>query len=75
MPKKTAKRICTLLVSVAAMLPFASNASAQCGPGCTTVNLGCHVPAICDCNTAVDYEVICDDGTSYHYVGPCCSCT
>ena len=73
MPKKTAKRICTLLVSVAAMLPFASTASASCN--CTTVNLGCNVPATCPCNTAVDYEVVCLDGTSYHYVGPCCSCT
>ena len=72
MPKKTAKRICILLVSVAAILPFASTASANCT--CTTLNLGCKVPSTCDCKTAVDYEVICTDGSSYHYVGPCCSC-
>ena len=75
MPKKTAKRICTLLVSVAAMLPFASTASATASCNCTTVNLGCTVPATCPCDKAVDYQVICTDGSGYHYVGPCCSCT
>jgi hypothetical protein len=77
MPRKTAKRICTLLIGVAAMLLFASTASASC-PNCVTLNLGC-APGGCpqhpDCNKAVDYEVICDDGTSYHYTGACCSCT
>jgi hypothetical protein len=76
MPRKTATRICTLLIGVAAMLLFASTASAAC-PTCTTLNLGCAAggcPQKPDCNKSIDYEEICDDGTSHHYAGPCCSC-
>ena len=76
MPRKTAKRICTLLIGVAAMLPFARTASADCGVVCSTVNLGCKVQdAMCACKVAVLLDVICDDGTSTTYEGPCCSCT
>ena len=74
MPRKTAKRICTLLIGVAAMLLFASTANANC-PTCQSTPLECTIPLTCQCLHAVDILGLCNDGTTYHTVGPCCSCT